>query len=101
MADYECKSTGMSLIKRVVRSNLNRSAKLGTPPAIVSIPFAQAKEMVEERARWDKHAKRLEQLGQSVEEMLYAPNVAWDSKQKRLKRLVNDINSTILMVRHL
>lgn len=101
MADYEHKSDGASLIRRIVGRNLVRSRELGTPPAVVSIPFEKAKEMVDEHKRWDSHAKELERLGQEVEEMLYDPNVEWDSKQKKLKRLVNAINTTILKIRHL
>jgi hypothetical protein len=101
MADYEPKSDGTTLIRRIVGRNLVRSHSLGTPPAAVTIPFDKAQEMVQAHKRWDKDAKNLERLGQEVEEMLYDPNVEWDSKQKKLKRLVNAINTTILKVRHL
>lgn len=101
MADYEPKSNGTSLIKRIVGRNLVRAKTLGTTPAVVSIPFDKAVEMVEAHKRWDSEADELERLGQEVEEMLYDPNVEWDSKQKKLKRLVNTINTTILKIRHL
>lgn len=101
MADYEPKSDGTTLIRRIVGRNLVRSRTLGTPPASVTIPFGKAQEMVEAHKRWEKETDTLERLGQEVEEMLYDPNVEWESKQKKLKRLVNAINTTILKVRHL
>lgn len=101
MADYEPKSDGNSLIRRIVGRNLVRSRTLGTPPAPVTIPFDKAHEMVQAHRRWDKDADHLERLGQELEEMLYDPNVEWDSKQKKLKRLVNTINTTVLKLKHL
>ena len=100
MADYEYKSNGDALLRRLVGRCLTTSRRMGRPAdqMFVSIPFDKAVEIVKRGKRWDKRTKQVREMADTLNDMLYDPNVDWASKQKKLKMLVNSIYTTISII---
>lgn len=100
MSDYEYKSRGDALLRRLVGRCLSTSRRQGRPAEqmLVSIPFDKAVEIVNRGKRWDKKTKELREMADILNDMLYDPNVDWVSKQKKLKTLVNSIYTTISII---
>ena len=100
MSDYEYKSGGDALLRRLVGRCLSTSRRMGHPAEqmLVSLPFDKAVEIVNRGKRWDKKTKELREMADILNDMLYDPNVDWESKQKKLKTLVNNIYTTISII---
>lgn len=97
MADKEYKTQGESLLRRLIGRQRIVSRRMSIPPdkLVVTLPLKEAEKFISHRKRWSVRAKQLHRMADQLNEMLYDPNVLWESKQRRLKLLVNDIYSVI------
>lgn len=102
MADYEYKSDGDSLLRRLIGRTRATSRRMGIPAETlsVSIPFQKAEEICKRQKRWEGKTKQLREMADHLNEMLYDPNLDWKSKQRKLKMLVNSIYTAINIIEH-